>query len=74
MFVLYLDNGKDYAYEKGEMTTIPVIWSEEQQALMIGKAVGNYSYPEKFHVVLYKEDGTVLSQDIIYKGEDTLVR
>ena len=29
MFVLYLDNGKDYAYEKGEMTTIPVIWSEE---------------------------------------------
>ena len=56
------------------MTTIPVICSEEQQALMIGKAVGNYSYPEKFHVVLYKEDGTVLSQDIIYKGEDTLVR
>lgn len=74
MFALYLDNGTDYAYERGEMANIPLIWNEEKQALMIGKSIGNYEVPDKFHVVLYREDGSVLEQDVVYKNEDTLVQ
>ena len=74
MFALYLDNGKDYAYEKGENVSIPLMWSEEKQTLLIGKAVGNYPVPEKFHVELILKDGTTLTQDVPYTGEDILVQ
>lgn len=74
MFVLYVDNGYDYSYEKGEMTSIPFIWNEEKQSLLIGKAVGNYNYPKEFHVILYTEDGNKLEQSVTYDGNDTLVQ
>lgn len=74
MFALYLDNGTDYAYERGEMANIPLIWNEEKQTLMIGKSIGSYRVPDKFHVVLYREDGSVLEQDAAYNNEDTLVQ
>lgn len=74
MFVLYLDNGTDYAYEDGESVSIPLIWNEEKQALLVGKASGNYPVPEKFHIALIQKDGAVLEQHIVYNGESAIVQ
>lgn len=72
MFVLYLDNGTDYSYEKGEYASIPLIWNNEKQALAMGSAVGNYPTPDRFTVRLVKED-SIVEKTVSYNGQDTIV-
>lgn len=73
MFVLYLDNGTDYSYEKGEYASIPLIWNNEKQALAIGAFVGNYKTPDNFRVRLVKEDGSTVEKTVSYSGQDVIV-
>ncbi|HOK75177.1 MAG: TIM-barrel domain-containing protein [Bacteroidales bacterium] len=40
-FSLYFDDGVTYQYEKGKYLRIPLTYSEQNQTLTIGKAVGN---------------------------------
>ncbi len=74
MFVLYLDNGTDYSYEKGEYASIPFIWNQEQQALAIGASVGNYPVPGEFVIRLVREDKTVTEKPVVYAGEEVIVQ
>lgn len=74
MFVLYLDNGTDYCYEKGEYVSIPFIWNQEKQALAIGAAVGSYPVPRELLIRLIKEDKTIAELSITYKGEEAIVQ
>ena len=41
-FSLYEDDGVSYAYETGQLATIPMRWSEEERALTIGVRRGSF--------------------------------
>jgi alpha-D-xyloside xylohydrolase len=41
-FSLYEDDGLTYAYEKGQLATIPIRWSEAQRVLTIGARAGAF--------------------------------
>lgn len=42
-FSLYEDGNTDYGYEKGQFSTIPFIWNEQQQTLTIGDRNGSFN-------------------------------
>lgn len=57
-FTLYEDAGDGYAYEKGERSTIKMIWDDKARTLTIGRREG--SYPgmlrnRKFRIVMMGE-------------------
>ncbi|MBK9989681.1 MAG: DUF5110 domain-containing protein [Verrucomicrobia bacterium] len=78
-YALYEDNGVDYAYEKGERSTIPLHWDEAKQTLTIGERVG--AFPgmldqRTFHVTWVRSghgvsDGAERKPDLVvsYIGE-----
>lgn len=67
-FDLYLDEGDNYAYEKGAYGLIPFTWDEQQKVLRIGAASGSYRerYRKRiFHVVFIDH----ASANTKHKGE-----
>lgn len=59
VFTLTVDNGRDYAYEKGEYAQLVFAWKEETGALVIGEKVGSYPLePFEMQTVVYLPDGT----------------
>jgi alpha-D-xyloside xylohydrolase len=41
-FSLYEDNGRNYGYERGEFSRIPLAWNEKSGELSIGARAGQY--------------------------------
>ena len=73
-FTLYLDNGKDYFYEKGEFCRIPLSWDDQNRTLSIGKISGSYPTPQELTVVLHtasgmlKETLAVRQQRVVFRN------
>ncbi len=58
-FTLTVDNGTDYAYEKGAYARLTFIWKDETGKLLIGEQTGNYPLePFEMKTVVYLPDGT----------------
>jgi alpha-D-xyloside xylohydrolase len=58
-FTFYEDEGDNYNYEKGKYATIPLVWDESKQALIIGKRSGKFPGMLKertFHIVWVSEN------------------
>jgi len=63
-FTLYLDNGKDYAYEHGEFAAVTFEWNEAAKTLRIAKKEGNYAVPESLRYTVYNIDGTTAEGEV----------
>jgi alpha-D-xyloside xylohydrolase len=61
-FTLYEDDGLTYGYEKGELSRIPIRWSDATRTLSIGKREGAFPGMQQartFEVVLVSRDQRV---------------
>ncbi len=68
-FELYTDNGKDYSYEKGDYSVIPMKWDDSRRTLTLGRAEGGFGFPEQLVVVLHDGNG-VHEQIVTYSGKE----
>ena len=71
-FTLYEDEGDSYNYERGVYTTIPFVWKEKTNTLIIGARQGSFPgmlQTRKFTIVL--PDGT--SKTVDYNGAEVKV-
>ena len=72
-FVYYEDNGRTYAYERGEYLQIPLSYNERKRTLVIGDQQGDYPEALKertLHIVATSQDGHEFSvKTIVYKGK-----
>lgn len=71
-FTYYLDNGVDYAYEKGRFAEIPFSYSDQKGELQIGDAAGSYPYPTEFVCRLIREEG-VKETRVSYRGRAEVI-
>jgi alpha-D-xyloside xylohydrolase len=79
-FNLYLDEGDNYNYEKGQHAIIPIAWSQSDNTLTIGTRTGSYAgMPETitFNIVWVKPGhgtGGAIEQradrTIVYRGSE----
>ena len=72
-FELYCDNGKDYSYENGDYSVIPMKWNNNEKAFTLGHVTGNYVHPERFTVILHTVDGTH-EQMVEYTGKEVSIQ
>lgn len=56
-FELYLDNGQDYAYEKGEYSLIDLEWKDAEKKLSISVREQGYGYPEELKIIVHEVNG-----------------
>ena len=71
-FTLYEDEGDSYNYERGVYTTIPFVWKDKTNTLIIGARQGSFPgmlQTRKFTIVL--PDGT--SKTVDYNGAEVKV-
>ena len=71
-FTLYEDEGDSYNYERGVYTTIPFVWKDKTNTLIIGARQGSFPgmlQARKFTIVL--PDGT--SKTVDYNGAEVKV-
>ncbi len=71
-FALYEDEGDSYNYERGVYTTIPFVWKDKTNTLIIGARQGSFPgmlQTRKFTIVL--PDGT--SKTVDYNGAEVKV-
>ncbi len=83
-FLLYEDENDNYNYEKGIYSTILIQWNEQEQALTIGRCIGNFPGMLKertFNIVWVREGyGTGVEpveepdRVIRYFGEQIIIR
>ncbi len=83
-FVLYEDDGVTHAYERGELSRIPIGWNDDQRVLILGKREG--SFPQmlqerKFEIVLVSHAHPVgfsfapkPVKTVVYDGEKQALR
>ena len=60
-FVLYEDEGESYRYEKGEYTTIPLVWNDGTRTLTMGQRAGHFNgmtSSRKFEIIVVGNDRT----------------
>ena len=71
-FVLYDDDGRTYAYEKGEYEEIPLAWNEAKRTLILGKRRGKgyagMARKRTFVVTFIGAKGTT-KRDVVYDGK-----
>lgn len=73
-FALYLDNGTDYSYEKGDYAVVPFVWNNTGRELAIGKKSGNYEVSKKLKIRLIETDAKVVEKEAAYSGEEIIVQ
>lgn len=67
-FTLYEDDGVTCQYEQGACSTIPFVWNEESQTMVIGKRQGAYpNMPRKRQFIVSVLNGP--SKKVTYKGK-----
>lgn len=72
-FGLYCDNGKDYSYENGDYSIIPMKWDDSGKTFTLGHVTGNYGHPKHFTVLLHTADG-VQEQKMDYTGKEVSIQ
>lgn len=77
-FALYDDDGRTYAYEKGESATIPLAWNEASKTLTIGARRGTFpgvAAKRNFTAVLVTPDGKASAPVAVdYDGTEKTIR
>lgn len=73
-FTLTVDNGVDYAYEKGEYASLTFAWDDTKKQFSISEKTGDYPL-ESFavEVVLYEADGTVKTTAVAWDNGEVEV-
>ena len=77
-FTLYEDDGLTYGYEKGEYSTIPLVWNEASRTLSVGEREGSYpgmlesrrfrvKVVDPSHPFVWNPD--VAAQEVLYEGK-----
>jgi len=81
-FTLYEDDGLSYGYEKGEYSSIPLVWDNTARTLTIGPRTGSYPgmiQSRRFRVVLVDPAHTFVwnpdaeGTDVQYTGETVTI-
>lgn len=68
-FTLYEDDGETFNYEKGLYSSIKMIWSDEEERLVLEKEEGSYHKDLKRHFQIILQGEQLRSKDVIYTGE-----
>ncbi len=73
-FVLYLDEGDNYNFEKGACAFIEFVWDDQEQCLIIEKCQGSYTnMPETIDFAIQYIGGDMDVQNICYTGERKVI-
>jgi len=74
-FSLYEDNGRDYGYERGEFSRIPLTWNEQKGELHIGARQGRYpGMPEQREMRVRWIDGVRTDAGELEPAADVVVQ
>ncbi len=77
-FAYYEDNGRTYAYERGEHLQIPLAYNDRKRTLVIGDQQGDYPEALKertLHIVATSPDGFALPvKTVMYKGKTMKIK
>ena len=72
-FTLYNDDGDNYSYEKGNYSSVDIMYNDNKKTLTFGMACGEFKYQENFKIKLIKSGERPKTIEFIYKGkEETL--
>lgn len=72
-FTLYEDEGDNYNYEKGQYSTIPLVWNDKAKTLTIGKRSGTFKGMKATRTFKVKfVDGT--EKTVTYNGKALSVK
>lgn len=72
-FTLYNDDGDNYSYEKGNYSTIDLLYRDNEKTLTFGMACGEFKYQENFKIKFIKSGENPKTVEFIYKGiEETI--
>ena len=72
-FTLYNDDGDNYSYEKGNYSSVDIMYNDNKKTLTFGIACGKFKYQENFKIKLIKSGERPKTIEFIYKGkEETL--
>jgi alpha-D-xyloside xylohydrolase len=69
-FTLYNDDGDNYSYEKGNFSTIDLVYKDNKKTLTFGMACGEFKYQENFKIKLIKSGENPKTMELTYTGKE----
>lgn len=73
-FTLYNDDGDNYSYEKGNYSTIDLLYKDNEKTLTFGMACGEFKYQENFKIKFIKSGENPKTIEFIYKGKEETIK
>lgn len=76
-FQLYEDDGVSYDYEKGQRSTIDIIWNDQKKILTIEKRKGVFTgmkHKMTFNIIWFNSDSKSETKQIQYTGKKIIIK